>query len=171
VDQLKELEIDQDTVVVFTSDHGDMLGEHGQLHKETPYESSAGVAFIVKYPRQVPKGKVIETAYSTIDFAPTILSLMGVPKLPPDVNFQGIDGSVELTSDQTVSLNSNQIVFSRSWHWVAAIKSAYKLIISDIHEAFLFDLNIDPEELVNFIDSPEHQAVKAELQAAVAENA
>ena len=75
MDQLKDLKIDQDTVVVFTSDHGDMLGEHGQLDKATPYETSAGVAFIVKYPRQVPKGKVIETAYSTIDFAPTILSL------------------------------------------------------------------------------------------------
>ena len=170
LDQMKDLGIDQDTVVVFTSDHGDMLGEHAKLDKGTPYETSAGVPFIVKYPRKVLKGKIIETAYSTVDFAPTILSLMGVPELPFDVNFQGIDGSLELMSNQTISANSDQIVFLRHYRWAAAIKGAYKLIVSKNEEAFLFDLSIDPEELINFVDSSEHQAVKAELQAVLGED-
>ena len=72
LDQMKDLGVDQDTVVVFTFDHGDMLGEHAKLNKGMPYETSMGVPFIVKYPRKVLKGKIIETAYSTIDFAPTI---------------------------------------------------------------------------------------------------
>jgi uncharacterized sulfatase len=47
---MKNLGIEDNTVVVFTSDHGDLLGEHGKLNKGQPYETSAGIPFIVKYP-------------------------------------------------------------------------------------------------------------------------
>jgi len=164
-------EINQDTVVVFTSDHGDMLGDHLKLNKEKPYESSMGIPFIVKYPGHVPKGKIIETAYSSAeDFAPAILGLLGVPQLPPDMNFHGVDGSQELMSNQTLSTNCDQILFSDSWQsWAAAITSGFKFIVSSTQEAFLFDLFADPEELINFIASPEHQDVKAILQSALVE--
>ena len=73
-----------------------MIGEHGNYNKNQPYLTSAGVPFIIRYPDHVIKNKVIKTAYSSPDFAPTILGLMGVNH--SEYNFQGIDGSNEILS-------------------------------------------------------------------------
>ena len=86
--------------------HGDQLGE---LNKGTPYESSAGIPFLVRFPKKVKKGKIIEIAYSSIDFAPTILNLMGV-KNTTSV-YYGIDASSESLSDDNVT-SLDQIRFS-----------------------------------------------------------
>lgn len=165
---MRDLGIEDDTVVVFTSDHGDLLGEHGKLNKGRPYETSAGIPFIVKYPDRVPAGKIIETAYSSVDFAPTILSLMGVSALPSGVNFQGIDGSKELTSPQMVTANHEQIVFSfdtgKTPSWAAAIKDGYKLVVSKGGIPWLFDIYRDPEEMINYASSEWHRDIYVELR-------
>jgi len=171
LDKLKSLGIEDDTVVVFTSDHGDMLMEHGRLNKNMPYETSAGIPFIVKYPDRVPKGKIIETPYSSVDFAPTILSLMGIRQFPAGVNFQGIDGSEELTSSELWSTNNNQIRFSyetgNSPAWAMAIKNGYKLVIQKNGVPWLFDLNLDPEEMNNYASSSWHADIFKELRNAM----
>lgn len=171
LDKLKNLGIEDDTVVVFTSDHGDMLMEHGRLNKNMPYESSAGIPFIVKYPDRVPKGKIIETPYSSVDFAPTILSLMGIRHLPAGVNFQGIDGSEELTSSELRSTNNNQIRFSyqtgKSPDWAMAVKNGYKLVLQKGDVPWLFDLDKDPEEMHNYASSWSHKDIFKELRDAM----
>jgi len=158
-------------VVVFTSDHGDLLAEHGKLNKGRPYETSAGIPFIVKYPDRVPAGKIIETAYSSVDFAPTILGLMGVSELPAGVNFQGVDGSQELMSQQKVTANDDQIIFSfetgNTPTWAAAIKNGYKLVVAKGDVPWLFDIYRDPDEMHNFATYWEHQDVYAELREAM----
>jgi len=60
LDFLKENNLEENTVVVFTSDHGDLLGEHGKLNKGVPYETLARVAFMLKYPAKVKAGNQIE---------------------------------------------------------------------------------------------------------------
>jgi hypothetical protein len=171
LEKLKGLGIEDDTVIVFTSDHGDLLGEHGRLNKNQPYETSAGIPFIVKYPDLVPRGKIIETPYTSVDFAPTILSLMGISQLPSGVNFQGIDGSAELTSSELFTANDSQIRFSyetgKSVSWAMAIKNGYKLVIQKGGEPWLFDLNIDAEEMINFADSLRHTDIYNELREAL----
>ena len=99
------------------------------------------------------------------------MGLLGALQLPPDVNFHGVDGSQELMSNQTLSTNSDKIIFSDySWGgWTAAVISGFKFIVSGNQEAFLSDLTADPEELINFIASPELQDVKAILQSALVE--
>ncbi len=164
---LEDKGILDDTIIVFTSDHGDNLMEHGKLNKGRPYETSAGIPFIVRYPEEVPRGKVIETAYSSIDFAPTILNLMNAG----DSSFTGIDGSEELTNSQMVTSDKNQIVFSFDTGnkpiWAAAIKDSYKLVVSKNDFPWLFDLNIDPEEMRNYADSSYHQDIMSELRTAM----
>jgi arylsulfatase A-like enzyme len=59
---LRESGQEDNTIVVFTSDHGDLMGEHRKHNKGTPYETSAGVAFIMKYPGHIMAGKVIHKA-------------------------------------------------------------------------------------------------------------
>lgn len=54
--------LDEDTIVVFTSDHGDSMGEHLRHNKLTPYDTSAGVPFIIRYPAKIAPGKVVRSA-------------------------------------------------------------------------------------------------------------
>jgi len=163
---------EDNTIVIFTSDHGDLLGEHGKMNKGNPYETSAGIPFLIKYPDKIQAGKVVETPYSTIDFAPTILSLMNVKDLS-QLTFQGVDGSEELLNSSKVSKKDNKIIFTMDTGnaptWAAAVKDGNKLVVDFKTKPYLFDLNIDPEELINYIDSSAHATVKAELQAALGE--
>ncbi|MCU0780881.1 MAG: sulfatase [Akkermansiaceae bacterium] len=81
LDALDELNLADDTVVVFTSDNGYFLGEHGLGDKRALYEESLRIPFLVRYPRQFPKGRVVDEIVLNIDLAPTFLDLAGV-KVP-----------------------------------------------------------------------------------------
>jgi arylsulfatase A-like enzyme len=67
------------TIVVFTSDHGEMAGSHGRMYKQVPFEESALVPFFVRYPGVTPKGKSSNTLFASIDIYRTICGLAGVP--------------------------------------------------------------------------------------------
>lgn len=174
LDKLDELGIDDDTIVVFTSDHGDLLFEHGKFNKGQPYETSAGIPFLLRYPRKVKQGKLIETAHSNVDFAPTILSLMGVDidNIPSsDANFQGYDVTEELLSDEALSYDEDKIIISfdsgKTPIWAFAMKGPYKLVISKGDHPWLFDVKRDPQEIYNYVRSWLHDGVREELQDAI----
>ncbi len=170
---IKNKGIDEDTIVVFTSDHGDMLFEHARYNKGVPYESSAGVPFLIRYPGTIPAGKVVETAYSSVDFAPTILSLMGLKHKANDYDFQGVDGSEELLNDEMVSSDEEKIIFSfdsgSNPTWAMAQLGHYKLVVSKGAPPWLFDVETDPDEIYNYINASRLQEVKKKLQEAVME--
>ena len=135
-----------------------------------PYEASAGIPMLVQYPRRVQGGKVIETAYSSVDFGPTLLSLMGINDYSHETTFQGMDGSKDLISDESVVNDENNIVFSfetgNTPNWAAAISAGYKLVLSN-DVPWLFDLNRDPEEMINFATSPAHKDIFSKLRDAL----
>lgn len=165
---LKNNGLDRNTIVVFTSDHGDLMGEHAKTNKGRPYQTSAGVPFIIRYPREIPAGKVIKTAYSSIDFVPTILGLMNVDD--PGVEFHGIDGSSELRQSSNDS-NDSQIRFitdnPKNKKWAAAVKNRYKLVVSKGDYPWLFDLERDPNEIYNYFDQSNYTSVAKEMQDAL----
>ena len=135
--------IGDNTIVAFTSDHGDMLGEHGKFNKNRPYRTSAGIPFILRYPDRVMAGKIVETAYTSVDFAPSVLKIMGVTN--PNVNFQGVDFSQELLSDEKVS--SKEVIryvfdSGNNMRWAAAIMKQYRLVISG-NEVVSLSLNLN----------------------------
>jgi len=68
-----------DTIVVFTSDHGEMAGSHGRMYKQVPFEESSRVPFYVRYPGSTPKGKSSDTLFGSIDIYPTLCGLAGIP--------------------------------------------------------------------------------------------
>lgn len=78
--------IADDTVVVFTSDHGEMLGSHGQMYKVQPWDESVRVPLLVRYPRAIRGGRRLEAPIGQPDVLPTLLGLMGLD-LP-----EGIEG-------------------------------------------------------------------------------
>lgn len=130
---------------------------------------SAGIPFMIKGPK-IKKNKTVHTAVSSIDFSPTILSLMNVDP-NNGANFHGEDISADLISDQIIS-RTDRIIISvdtgKSATWIMAMHSTgYKLVVSANGPPFLFDLNMDYNELGNYIDSDDHQEIKKELQIAL----
>jgi len=67
------------TIVIFTSDHGEMAGSHGRMYKDVPHEESTRVPFFVRYPGATPKGKSSQTLFASIDIYPTLCGLAGIP--------------------------------------------------------------------------------------------
>jgi len=82
LDALDQLKLAEDTVVVYTSDNGFYLGEHGLGDKRALYEEGLRIPFIVRYPRQFPKGKLVDEMIINQDLAPTFLDLAGLPASP-----------------------------------------------------------------------------------------
>ncbi len=169
MNSIKRAGVDEDTIVVLTSDHGDLLFEHGKFNKGKPYDTSAGIPFLIRYPGIIPAGKVVETAYSSVDFAPTILSMMGV--MDADVDFQGVDGSEELLNSELFSYNEEKIIISldsgKTPIWAMAQLGNFKLVFSKGDVPWLYDLRRDPDEIYNYIDSYQHRKIQKKLQAAL----
>jgi len=77
MDALEHLELTEDTVVVFTSDHGTQLGSHGRIDKNVPYEESMRIPLIVSQPGRIHSG-ICRSLIGSLDFAPTLLGLVGL---------------------------------------------------------------------------------------------
>lgn len=156
---------------------GDLLGEHGRLNKNMPYETSAKVPLIIKYPDKLQKGKIIETAYSQVDFAPTLL---GILNLEHGLTFDGVDGSKEVLQNGIAMRNDDKqkIVFTYAGFWVtekikrgwiAAITNGFKFILDAKGEPTFFDLNTDSDELYNVVSDPSYVNVISLLRDAAIE--
>ena len=160
---LEDNKLSQNTIVIFTSDHGDSMGEHAKHNKGTPWESSAMVPFVIRYPEHVRPGKLIHTAYTTADFMPTILGMMDVDA--DDMEFHGIDGSNEFLADEAESTGDRIIYITNAGgRWVAAADHRYKLVLSHLETPWLFDLEKDPNELVNLYGDSEYKAIGETLK-------
>eukprot|EP00554_Chaetoceros_debilis_P005254 CAMPEP_0194072332 /NCGR_PEP_ID=MMETSP0149-20130528/98_1 /TAXON_ID=122233 /ORGANISM="Chaetoceros debilis, Strain MM31A-1" /LENGTH=565 /DNA_ID=CAMNT_0038752199 /DNA_START=177 /DNA_END=1875 /DNA_ORIENTATION=+ len=156
-----------DTIVIFTSDHGDMMGEHGRLNKGVPYKASAQVPMIMRWPNKIDSGKIIKTAYSSVDFAPSLLGMMSVEA--KNINSSGIDGSSEIMRSGQISFNEEQIRFltdSKMKRWAAAITGQYKLVLSK-DGPWLFDMIKDPDEMINYYEDPKYTQLASTLKNAL----
>ncbi|MBJ2173604.1 sulfatase [Aureibaculum sp. A20] len=159
---LEDNNLVENTIIIFTSDHGDMFFEHNRRNKGVPYEASARIPFVIRYPNKIPAHKVINTAYTNVDFAPTILSLMNVKT---DAKFHGLDTSKDFTNTKKV-VDSDRITYyakSGGW-WVTAVNDRYKLVIDKKEKPYLFDLEKDPDELINFYYHKDYKDIANMMQ-------
>jgi hypothetical protein len=85
--ELDRLGMTNDTIVVYTSDHGEMLGRHGLMGKRWPYRDSTGVPFLIRWPGRIASGETVPMPFGTPDIMPTLLGLAGL-EVPA-----GLDGS------------------------------------------------------------------------------
>ncbi|MEM8736450.1 MAG: sulfatase [Planctomycetota bacterium] len=178
---LKTLEqrgILEKTVIVFTSDHGDLCFEHGRLNKGIPYEASAKIPFIIAAPGKVTRSNVISEALGTVDFLPTVLDLLGVPK--PD-GVQGRSFFNLLTQrSEDAQRKLTEEAGSGDWgrttilrnagtkpSWIAAVQDRFKLVLSVSDHPWLFDLDEDPDELRNFMDEPSYAPAASKLALSI----
>ena len=154
------------TVVVFTSDHGDLCGEHGRLNKGVPYEGSARIPFLIRCPGKVAAGVTVKPALSCVDFLPTIMTILG-QQVPHKVD--GRDASV-LFSDADASWEDMAFLRSTSGRtpWLAAVTGQYKLVVSAADDPWLIDVINDPSEVINLAGEPEHHERVKSMTAALA---
>jgi arylsulfatase A-like enzyme len=85
---IDELGLGENTIVVLSSDHGDMMGAQGLRNKNIFYEEAARIPFLVRWPENARAGRVSDACLSTVDMMPTVLSLLGLP-IPETV--EGMD--------------------------------------------------------------------------------
>jgi arylsulfatase A-like enzyme len=188
LDHLDALGVADDTVVIYTSDQGFFLGDHGWFDKRLMYEESLAMPFLVRYPRLVEPGTACDSIALNVDVAPTLLELAGV-----DVPawMQGRSIVPLLRGDRPDGWRD--AMYYRYWmhrdgaHLVPAhygVRTAtHKLICFygdplgqlgangpvEPVEWELYDLVADPLETTNVIDDPANAAVVAELRALLAQ--
>src|SRR5437763_6322009 len=84
---LRELDLEKDTIILYTADHGEMLGEHGLWQKFVFYEPSVGVPLVVRAPGVTQAGLRSKTPVSLVQALPTLLDVCGLPAV------SGLDGA------------------------------------------------------------------------------
>ncbi len=153
LDKLDELGIADNTLVIFVSDHGEMLGDHGMHSKMIFYEGSVHVPFLMRFPGRIKPGTVVEEAVSSMDIAPTILDYMGMaaPKTDGKSLRSMIEGKSRGSDVVSYSLGANKPNYM--------IRSGdLKLMMAQVAKSTnvdaLYDLAADPHEMRNLIVNP-----------------
>lgn len=156
--------VSDDTIVVFTSDHGDMLAERGMVQKRCFYEWSARIPLVVRVPGA--EARVVEDPVSLLDVAPTILDLVGAQeRLPMDGVSVAPLMRGEAQPDRAV-LSEYHVEKVRAPCFMAR-RGSWKYVLVHGHDEQLFDLDRDPDERANLVE--QEPATVAELRAIVLE--
>jgi choline-sulfatase len=149
---LKDTGLDEDTIIVFTGDHGDMLGERGLWYKMTWFENSARVPMLFHAPKKFAAKRVSENV-STMDLLPTFAGLVGAP-LVPGLPLDGVSLVPYLTGEEgprTDTVYGEYMGEGTQAPLVMIRRGRWKFIYSTIDPPMLFDLVNDPEEKVNLV--------------------
>lgn len=169
---LDDIGIAENTILVYTSDHGDMLDSQGHVRKERPWDESVRIPFMIRWPGKIPAGVMRETLLSLVDFMPSLLSLCGL-EIPEGV--EGIDLSGAMlgeTIDEPqsvlleVPLHGSEGFNAgiREWRGVRTHRHTYARHY-DGTGWMLYDNHVDAYQLNNLIDDANSQLLKAELEA------
>jgi arylsulfatase A-like enzyme len=163
-----------DTLVVYTSDHGTMLGSHGLHHKQVPYEESVGIPLVMRGARSKlgAAGRRDGLLIGIVDLAPTLLGILGVA---PEAPMQGRDLSAEIADPgsasrpDSVHLQNAIAVDQAAWEgvppWRAVRTDRYTYARTVDGPWLLFDNLSDPDQSKNLVDDPDAAGILAELDS------
>ncbi len=183
LEALEESGVADDTVVVFTSEHGDLLGDHGILQKSMLYEEAVKVPLLLRVPWLEREGRAISGRLGHVDLVPTLLDLMGqsvpshlqgesrVPVIEGRSSLEGNDVVVQWHDPPgrdhvryTMTAPVEEIAELAGMPWRSLITSeGWKLNLSAGDQCELYDLNSDPYEMTNVFDSPDNRQLIGEM--------
>ncbi len=165
LETLEELGLSDNTIVVYTSDHGDMMGAHGMVEKGVMYEESARVPWLMHIPQLGTEGHIVQQPVSHIDIVPTILDAMGKTQasagLPGRSLIPLMKGGKPARDHVFIEWNTA----SPKQETIRTVVSpdGWKLCLADKDKSQLFNLNRDPFETTNLFYDGKHQDVIARL--------
>ena len=170
---IREAGIEEDTIFVLSSDHGDMLGSQGQQRKQRPYDESIRVPFLLKYPHQFGKqGRVVDTLLNTPDILPTLLSMSGLPVMP---SVEGTDLYPILSGKKKDNIEAALIeCISPFGEWeprhggkeYRGIRTRQYTYVKDREGPWLlYDNDSDPYQMNNLVDNKDSKAILKKLDS------
>lgn len=182
LDWLDAAGLADDTIVIYTSDQGFFLGEHGWYDKRFMYEQSLQMPFLIRYPKAIRAGTVCDDIATNVDFAPTFLDYAGAP-IPSYMQGRSLRPILEdERSDdwQTGAYHRywmHKDEHHHAWAHYGLRTKRYKLIYwynaalgqpgaggsDEPPEWELFDCEADPQELVNVADDPGYAEIFAQM--------
>ncbi len=185
LDRLKSLGLYENTIVVLTSDHGELLGSHGLMAKHSWHEESVGVPFMLRLPQSV-KPRVTDMPLNTVDIMPTLLGLCGLA-IPEAVQGEDLSrvlvGDTEIKNDRSVYLSAfpgrmeaveafrSAGLDNRHFGWRAVRSKRYMYVVhrgyspKEQRQKLLYDLEKDPYQLnpIYLQEAKEH-AIAAQME-------
>lgn len=174
---LEDNDLLNNTMIVFYSDNGFLIGDHGLIDKRNAYEGSVRVPMVAVAPSHLPKGQVNEARIRNLDLAPTFLDVAGVE---PPPQFEGKSALPVMKGEvEVASWGEPDFVYEYYWEWsfpmtpttFAIQRGPIKYIqyhgIWDIEE--LYDVEADPLEKHNLINDIEYYDIRQELRVALYE--
>ncbi|HET7769202.1 MAG TPA: sulfatase-like hydrolase/transferase [Chloroflexota bacterium] len=163
---LEENGLAQNTLIVYTTDHGEQAGEHGLWWKQTMYEASARVPMLVSWPGVLPEGQRRRNVTSTLDLTATILDAAGASPLP---DMAGRSFLPLLSSEDAAWEDEafSEFCVEEGWFHRMIRRGPWKLIHYHGHRPQLFNLEDDPDELRDLAEDPAHTSIRQELTTRV----
>jgi arylsulfatase A-like enzyme len=167
LEQIAESGIEGETIVVFTSDHGDMLGSHGLWKKQHPFDESVCVPFLIRGPGLSPRR--VTVPLNAPDLMPTLLSMCGV-EIPPGV--QGDDLSRALRGERSAADHAALLALYMPFHELRkpqgreyrGLRTERHTYLRDLHGPWLlFDNREDPYQTRNLAGDPSHAEILHKL--------
>ena len=174
LDYLDQEGLTENTIVVYTSDQGFYLGEHGWFDKRFMYEESLRTPILMRYPNEIPAGSKVDKMIQNLDFAPTFLDYAGIKK-PEDMqgaSFRDIVNQKGGTWRDAIYYTYYEYpsVHMVKRHYGVRTER-YKLIhfYYDIDEWELYDLEQDPSEMNNLYDSSKYSDIQKRMHLRLSE--
>ncbi len=180
LDYLEDNDLTKNTLVIYTSDQGFFLGEHGWYDKRFMYEPSLTIPLVMQYPEKLKEAKQVNLMVQNVDLAPTILDLAGVA-IPQDMQGKSLAPFFETDKEgETVWRDKIYYHYYQTgiWHFaqrhLGLRTKRYKLIyFYDLDDWELYDLKHDPEEVNNLyrnqMYAPLADSLKLELKDLIRE--
>jgi len=178
MDYLMEKGIEEDTILVYSSDHGSSFGSNGVGSKANPYEESIRIPFIVRWPGHVPAGQTADQNVGTMDMFPTLCGLAGISATaecggedfaPVLLGQPGPDPETQFLCVNSFPRNyfRNQVRGEHQTYFCPfrGVRSKqYSYVFNAAGEWFLYDNKNDPYQLENLVDDPNFADVKEKMQ-------
>lgn len=165
LDYLEENGLADNTIVVYTSDQGFYLGEHGWFDKRFMYEQSFRTPLLVRYPKEIEPGTKIDKLVQNLDFAPTLLDYAGI-EAPEEMQGESFRKLVSGETDEWrdavyyTYYEYPSVHMVKRHHGVATDRYKLMHFYYDIDEWEMYDLQEDPNEMNNIYDDPEYAEVQ-----------
>ena len=167
---LTENGLEENTIVIYSSDQGFFLGEHGFFDKRFMYEESLHMPFIIRYPEKIHPNTVIDDIVLNIDFAPTLLDMAGIP-IPDEVQgksfFNNLKGETPKDWQKSMYYHYYEYPYYHRVQPHYGIRNQrYKLIhfYYDVDIWEFYDLQKDPSEMNNLINNKSYYTLIEHLK-------